>query len=128
MNLHSIWDGGFIDRTLQVNKWTELQYTQKLLDGINSQKLNIAAMQNGDYISWAAESYNLAVTNGYGKLPEKDDDCKIKYKDGKGNDKTSDGCYRLDKDYYDANNAVVENQLKSGGVRLAKLLNSTLGR
>ena len=81
MNLHSIWDGGFIERTMQNNNWTEIQYAQKLIDGIDAEKSKMAAMQKGDYLSWTAESYDLAIESGYGKLPKIDPACRINYKD-----------------------------------------------
>jgi hypothetical protein len=127
MNLHSIWDGGFIGQTMQNNNWTESQYAQELIKTIPNDSAKMSAMQTGDFQSWAAESYNLAVTNGYKKLPKYDTACKMSFTDSKtGTTKTANGCYQLGKDYYNSNNSIVEQQLKSGGVRLAGLLNSTL--
>lgn len=127
MNLHSIWDGGFIGQTMQTKNWTESRYAQELIKTIPKESSKLAAMQKGDYTTWAAESYNLAVASGYGKLPKYDAACKMTFTDAETKKvKTASGCYQLGKDYYDLNNAVVETQLKSGGVRLAGLLNSLL--
>jgi len=122
-SLHSIWDEGFIERTMQTNKWTEIEYAQALIKTI-PKGAKLASMQAGDYESWAAESYNLAVTMAYGKLPAFDAACELtsEAKDVK----PATGCYQLGKEYYDVNNPVAEQQLKSGGVRLAGLLNSNL--
>jgi hypothetical protein len=119
MNLHSVWDTGFIGHTMQTRNLTEMQYTQKLIDGIDKTKL--AQMQSGDYLAWIAESYNFAVNNAYGKLPKLDPACEMTVKG-----KKVMGCFRLSDDYYNANNSIVEQQLRSGGVRLAGLLNSIL--
>jgi hypothetical protein len=38
------------------------------------------------------------------------------------------GGYRLSDDYYIANKQIIENQLRLGGVRLAKILNKALNK
>lgn len=125
MNLHSIWDEKFIAKTMQEKSLSEIQYAAALVASIP--KANMSAMQKGDYLSWADESYHLAVTNAYGKLPAFDTSCKLTFTDPETKKvKNATGCYPLGQPYYDANNAVVETQLKSGGVRLAKLLNAVL--
>jgi hypothetical protein len=127
MNLHSIWDGGFIGRTMKNNSWTETEYARKLISAIPTDAAALKQMQSGNYLTWANESYNLALADAYAPLPKLDAECKITYHDKKTNtDKTVSGCYHLSDDYYNRNNSIVEQQLKSGGVRLAGLLNSIL--
>lgn len=126
MNLHSIWDNGIIEHTMQLNNWTESRYAQELIKTIKN--ANLPNMQKGNYETWAAESYDLAVTQGYRKLPPFDDACKMTFTNPKTKkvEKTANGCYPLGQVYYDVNKSVVEQQLKSGGARLANLLNSLL--
>ena len=125
MNLHSVWDSGIIDRTLQVNKLTEDGYYKKLFQEINAAGgAALAKMQAGDMFAWTADTYDTAVQSAYGKLPPLSPDCGAK------DEKTGEmsGCYKLADEYYSANKGVVDSQLKLGGVRLAKLLNDALGK
>jgi hypothetical protein len=124
MNIHSIWDGGIIVRTMKLNNLTEDQYYQKLLKAIPAKESpELAKMQAGDYFNWFEESYDLAIRKAYGELPKLDPNCGTTGRDGK-----LTGCYQLADAYYDANKSIVEQQLMTGGVRLAKLLNEILGK
>lgn len=129
--LHSVWDEDFIGRTMQNKSMTQIQYAQYLANNISPDNLKAMQSPPADFQLWANESYNLSVTNAYGKLPKIDASCKVMKtateplidRDTK---KPVTGCYHLDEDYYNANNPIVEQQLKSGGARLSGLLNSIL--
>jgi hypothetical protein len=121
-NLHSVWDEGIIDHTMDVRKISESEYLQILLKSLPAQgSSEFANLQAGTTLIWTNESYLLAVKNAYGKLPPFDKN--YKYQDKKGE---RSGGYRLDQSYYDLNSLVVDQQLMRAGVRLAKYLNETL--
>ncbi|MGC2236929.1 MAG: S1/P1 nuclease [Pyrinomonadaceae bacterium] len=126
--LHAVWDEGFIGRTMDNKKFTEAQYAQFLVKNISPDNLKTLQTQPANFRSWAGESYNLSVTNAYGKLPKIDAACKVMKKDNvpqtDRNGKPVMGCYRLSDDYFNANNPIVEQQLQTGGARLAGLLNT----
>lgn len=125
MNLHSIWDDGFINRTMQTNNLTEEGYIEKLLSELPSMgDSKLAQRQAGDILTWTAESYGLAINNAYGKLPPLD--MSYEYEDKSG--KKHKGGYRLGDDYYIINKDIIDNQLRLGGVRLANILNKALNR
>lgn len=129
MNLHSIWDGGFITRTMKTNNWTIEQYAKKLFEEIPKDNAKLSQMQSQNFPAWIAESYNLAVTNAYKKLPKLDTNCKMAFTDPKTQKtRTANNCYQLGEDYYKSNHSIVEQQLKSGGVRLAGKLNCVFNR
>jgi hypothetical protein len=125
MNLHSIWDDGFISHTMRTMNLTEIQYFNNLLAGIPpSGSAQLSVMQAGDIFKWADESYKLAVEDAYGKLPPID--MTYEYQDKKG-DKHKGG-FRLGEEYYQANKNIVDQQLRLGGVRLARILNELLNK
>ena len=117
MNLHSVWDSSIIERAIQSETQKETGYTNRLIS--NSQSLNLAQIQAGDTSDWIAKSYDLAVTNAYGKLPVFDGACQMKFEN-----QTKTGCHKLSENYYSVNKSKIEEQLIYGGVRLAKKLNS----
>jgi len=121
MNLHSIWDDGFISHTMQTMKLTEDDYIAQL---VKEKVSDIARKQAGSIFDWAGQSYELAVVDAYGKLPPID--MNYEYQDRSG--KTQKGGYRLGDEYYKANNDVVEEQLRLGGVRLAHVLNEIFSK
>lgn len=121
-NLHSIWDEGIIDHTMELRKIQESEYLQALLKSLPAQgSSELVNLQAGTMLIWANESYLLAVKNAYGSLPPFDKN--YKYRDKKGGEHS--GGYRLDQGYYDLNAPVVDQQLMKAGVRLAKYLNDT---
>jgi hypothetical protein len=119
-NLHSVWDEGIIDSTWARNKLGEMDedgYLRFLsLPAAGSRQ--VQEIQRGDVLAWVHESYALAITNGYGKLPIFDPAYEYSTSRGK-----QFGGYRLGLDYYTANAPVVNEQLKKGGIRLAAFLN-----
>ena len=125
-NLHSVWDEGIIDRTLEILKTDENGYVNQLVSTLPAKDDQaLARYQTGDSLSWADEGYKLAVLHAYKKLPAFDENYQYT-KDGK----VGYGGYILDakSGYYEANREVVDNQLKKGGLRLARLLNELLGQ
>lgn len=95
-NLHKVWDTQIIE---------EAQLTDdEFADALDSEltQAQIDAMQNGTIIEWALQSHKLARQHSY-KIPTSRE---------------------LDQTYYDANSAVVDQQLLRGGLRLAHVLNT----
>lgn len=120
-NLHSVWDEGIIDATMSIDKLNEDQYLAQLLKTFATIKPEeFADLQSGDWLKWISESYQVAVEKAY-NLPAFDKD--YPYVDKKGNKRS--GGYVLNSDYYVANRGVVNEQLQSGGVRLARFLNES---
>ena len=125
-NLHSVWDEGIIDRTLEILKTDEDGYVNQLASMLPAKgDKSLAKYQIGDAVAWADEGYKLAVFYAYRKLPAYDENYKYT-KDGK----EGYGGYILDakSGYYEATRDVVDAQLKKGGLRLAKVLNDLLGQ
>jgi nuclease S1 len=128
LNLHSVWDDGMISTK---NK-DDVTYADALNGAIDAQ--NLSAIQKGTAIDWANEAFDLAVAHTY-KLPKPtagDAVCQVKVADNKKECAKYDAqaCkgaevhhrYNLGQDYNDSNLPIVESQLKSAGLRLAKLL------
>lgn len=129
--LHAVWDESFIARTMKNKNLTQIQYAQFLATSISQENLKAMQSPPAYFQLWASESYSLSVTNAYGKLPKIDASCKVMSKPNepvldRETKKPMMGCYRLDEDYYQTNNPIVEQRLQSGGARLSGLLNSIL--
>ena len=123
-NLHSVWDEGIIDATMNLQKLDEEKYLAQLLKPLRkASAADLAKLQSGDLFTWIADSYAIAVKKAY-KLPKFDPN--YEYRDKKGNQHK--GGYKLAPSYYAANEDVVSDQLLTGGVRLAKFLNDTLAK
>ena len=123
-NLHSVWDEGIIDKTMELLNTDENGYVKKLMGELPPKaNVGLTFYQGGNALAWADEGYKIAVLHAYKSLPPFDE--KYKYtKDGK----EGYGGYILDIKYYEANREIVDLQLKRGGLRLAKLLNDLLGK
>lgn len=123
-NLHSVWDEGIIDATMNLQKLDEEKYLLLLLQTLRKTSASdLAGLQKGDLFTWIDDSYSIAVRKAY-KLPTFDP--TYEYLDKNGNKHT--GGYKLPPSYYTANEDVVSDQLITGGVRLAKFLNDTLAK
>jgi S1/P1 Nuclease len=96
-NLHYEWDIGLIEHTGR----SEAEYVSYVQQLAKANHLETRA--GGTPEDWANESFNIAK--------------KILIKDGAA----------VDEGYYKANIATIDERLALGGLRLAKLLNDTLG-
>jgi hypothetical protein len=115
-NLHKVWDSGIIGRAnlSDAEFAAELEAALRNQSGDeefamtdNATQQRIAQMQSGSLDSWINESFALAKSNAYDKVP------------------TNDSA-RLGQRYYNLNWKVVDDQLTKGGLRLAKILNDVL--
>lgn len=99
-NLHWVWDTGIIEHA----GLREAAYAGALETWLRSE--NVAALQRGSVVDWVNESHRLAVEHAY-KIPAD---------------------HRLGDAYFAANRPIVDRQLATAGVRLARVLNDALGR
>lgn len=106
--LHKVWDEKILQSRMMNLGKTESEYAS-LLDGQISEA-DEASFSQGDPVSWLNECHALAITKAYAPL--------------KG---TGPGKPALGETYYKANWPVINEQLKRGGVRLAKILKDDLG-
>jgi len=94
-NLHAAWDSSIISRVGQ----SDSAYANRLNQGLSDAE--IAQIQQGSIIDWALQSHTLARTNAY-DIPDN---------------------HKLGQEYFNTNKQVVDDQLRKGGLRLAKVLN-----
>jgi hypothetical protein len=99
-NLHAVWDTGIIEQAV---KGDERGYAMQLTRNVTQPELS--RWSQGDEISWANESHDVATSAVYGQLQHT-------------------GIFP---DSYEAQALPIANdQLKRAGVRLAKVLNDCL--
>jgi hypothetical protein len=104
-NLHSVWDTSILLHSMNGAKLSV--YGASLNARIKP--ADVSAWENGDPEQWANESHKIAVEHTYLGVP-------------------ADGPPpKLDQAYVDANAKIVDEQLEKAGVRLAMILNRTLG-
>jgi hypothetical protein len=101
-NLHSLWDSGLL------LSWgeTDDQVEQHIMNEI-SHRSDIAAISGGTMIQWAMESHDIARDMVYRDLPQS---------------------LVIDQHYADTARPIIQERLLRAGVRLAALLERTLGR
>lgn len=109
LNLHSIWDGLLAERAISSPPGGPLGILTTIAPG------DIAAMQQGNVESWARETWQLSHDDVYGLMFETP--CKGKQK----------GPVKMDEAMTQKLIPVVRLQIARGGLRLAKLLNETIG-
>jgi hypothetical protein len=102
-NLHAVWDGGLIEHSGH----PQAAYVKQLEDWIAAR--DAAAIENGTFVDWANESHRQAVEHAYRTAHA-------------GQEFPATGG-EIGQAYYDANIAVVDEQLAKAGVRLARILN-----
>jgi hypothetical protein len=108
-SLHLIWDLNLVEEGLGALETAE--YVRRLTTTITAAQAK--AWGKGKAADWAWESHQLAV--------------RCAYRDAAGKELPRTGVVALDKDYVKKNSAVVQEQLKKAGVRLARVLNEILG-
>ena len=99
-NLHSVWDSGLIEHT----GMDEKTYVTTLTANLTAPK--ILAWQAGTTTEWALQSHTIATQIAY-KIPADGD---------------------LGEDYFKKAKPALDACLLKGGVRLARVLNETLGK
>ncbi len=99
-NLHAVWDTGIIEPAV---KGDERGYAMQLMRNITQGELSL--WSQGDPISWANESHDIATSVVYGELQHAD---------------------ALPDSYEGQALPIVNDQLERAGVRLAMVLNKCL--
>lgn len=105
-DLHKVWDTKILDSRMSALGETESGYAEVLDGEINS--AGEASFVQGDAVSWLNETHAVAINNAYGGL------------------KQTGGKPSLGKKYFNDNWPIVDQQLKRGGVRLARILTDDL--
>jgi hypothetical protein len=109
LNLHSAWDGNLVNENLI--GFDPIKTAEKFNEGIGDEDRK--KWQQGSVKDWMMDSYEIACTKSY---KEADGQTQL----------AKTGHPNLDEAYVQKNKKVVADQLKKGGVRLAKVLNETL--
>ena len=100
-NLHALWDSGIIAS----RAWRAKKYSRFLTHRINDE--DVSEWSDSTLVDWANESRRFALEFAY------------KVKKGRS--------VKLTKAYLERANEIIDLRLSQAGVRLAKLLNETLG-
>jgi hypothetical protein len=97
---HAVWDSGIVEE----HDRDAHHYAERLNTWLETHPEG--TFQGGSVADWAMESHQIAKEHAY-VLPED---------------------RKLERDYYEANVPVVDQQLAKAGARLAKILNDSLAR
>jgi hypothetical protein len=108
-SLHAAWDGDFVKRAVRGE--SEAAFAQRL---IAEHRATQTRLESGDRASWEQESYELARSYAYGRLP------------GFACGRAPEGVVELPPAYSDGAAQIVEERLARAGIRLAKVLRETL--
>ena len=112
--MHKVWDGKIIGTRLIKLGQDEEEYA----DTLNLELTSVlGSYQQGDPISWLNATHSKAIDDAYG----------WKFKDGKAQGSGGRKYPWLRNNYYEHNVDIVEDQLKRGGARLARILNDAIG-
>lgn len=110
-NLHSLWDSGILGRAMTNDGLTVVTYANRLSADLTTEQRNFARsttrVTRAQIIDWANQSHAIAVRDVYTGVAQ--------------NISTTS---TLGQSYFDLNRRNVDDQLKQGGVRLARILNS----
>jgi nuclease S1 len=108
LNLHKVWDGYILQA--ERGELTNDDFAKRLTEQIKKEEA--AKWCQGEVADWVWESHTIVVELVY------------KFSDGKNLPNRSDPAVELtSENYVKANQPIVREQLKKGGVRLAKVLN-----
>jgi hypothetical protein len=111
INLHAIWDVHIVSRMLK-----ERDPAQQLLASPIAEAER-AAWERGSIADWMAESHEVAKSVVYGNLPG-----------GLSCGPRQAAAVPIGEDYYAKAAPALAQQMRKAGVRLARVLNETLGR
>src|SRR6266699_2962275 len=111
LNLHAVWDVGMVRRLITDRGGERAIVSAPIADR------NRDAWEKGSIPEWTAESHRIARDTVYPLLPVAGA-CSSKIV----------GVVAIDQTYYAKVASLIEIQIKKAGVRLARVLNETLGR
>ena len=107
--LHAAWDADFVKRAVRGE--SETAFAERL---VGEHRATLARLAAGDRASWEAESYELARSYVYGRLP------------GFACGRRIEGVVDLPRAYSDGAAEIVEERLARAGIRLAATLRAAL--
>ena len=108
LNLHKVWDGHILQA--ERGELTNDDFAKRLVEEIKNEERE--KWCKGEVVDWVWESHAIVVERVY------------KFSDGKDLPQRSDPAVELTaENYVKGNQPIVREQLKKGGVRLAKVLN-----
>ena len=108
-SLHAAWDSDFVKRAVRGE--SEAAFAHRLVSEHGADRTQLEA---GGFDSWLQESYDLARSYAYGRLPD--------FVCGQ----SEQGVVQLPVEYSDGAAKIVADQLARAGVRLAAVLRATL--
>jgi len=108
-SLHAAWDADFVKRAVRGE--SEAAFAARL---VAEHRGNRARLEAGDLAAWEQESYELARSYAYGRLP------------GFACDRAPAGVVELPPAYADGAAEIVAERLARAGIRLAAVLRATL--
>jgi hypothetical protein len=111
LNLHALWDVSMVRRLVADRGGERAVVSAQIADG------NRNAWEKGPISAWIEESHKIARDSVYPLLPVAAS-CSSKIVD----------VVAIDQVYYAKAAPLIEAQIRKGGVRLARVLNETLGR
>ncbi len=123
-NLHALWDGGIIvamdvdDKSLANSLEADIEATDQPAQ---------AEIERGNQDDWVWESHGLAMKDIYYKLHIPVQPPVFPANCGEAPAAISDFHPQVDSLYVDTMKPVIRDQLMKGGLRLAKMLNDSLG-
>jgi hypothetical protein len=118
-NLHAAWDTSMIARQERARHGGEREYAAALEQAIGQlSPAAISKREGGTLIDWAEQSHRHAVNHAY-KLPPR-------VKKRNPFDRISYRYYPLGESYFQDNITIIDDQLMTAGIRLARVLRDTL--
>ncbi len=108
-SLHAAWDGDFVKRAVRGR--SEPEFAQRL---VTEHRALLGRLEAGQFADWEHESYELARSFAYGRLP------------GFRCGRPPDEVVELPPRYSDGAAEIVEERLARAGIRLAALLRASL--
>jgi nuclease S1 len=127
-NLHAIWDYKLIQHQLEQDKLTQVQLAASLNDRFAAKYAAIAAAKPDDPTAWAWQAHAIAISNTYGNLDPAIPVVAVGASAGCNaeRDKVAALHIVIGDAYYNKAIPVIDEQLATGGFRLAVLLNDVL--
>jgi hypothetical protein len=123
-NLHALWDGPLVSRLGADNTLLAQELDTEIAALSDDQRSDLSS---GDPDDWAWESHRLALVNIYKRLHIPKQDIAFPDTCAQAPDEIRELHLEIDEDYLNAMQPIVRDQLKKAGLRLAALLNGSLG-
>jgi hypothetical protein len=123
-NLHAVWDGPLVSRMGVDDTALATELDAEIADMPDDER---ADFSTGDPDDWAWEAHRLAVVNVYKRLAIPKQEIVFPETCSQAPDEIQQLHVEIDEKYMHDMQPIVRQQLKKAGLRLARLLNETLG-